>query len=303
MRIKSLLLAVLIFGLFTQNSWAQCTDCTTLEFGKKVQLPLLSPLLPMDSKAKLEYIASLGVDLFKMPSPDESPTIAFLASPPVEIMKRYEKYFRDEGVLGLFLSHNATYNRVHTSTILLIESSDAWTITHEFMHYLFDRARLLEDPTSESRIVNNMSDAREDFFGTWERYKMFDGYANEEHKQATVANFIAYSDRLQQLLLGFEMEEMAIEKFLRVIYIHHKPPGFDQNSFDRSTRYIKSTGTKALMNLDIILEICSDVRKTLNASDKTLTSSLAQSCNRALSYKNAILKIGKDLEIEFENGK
>ncbi|MEK2646744.1 hypothetical protein [Bdellovibrio sp. BCCA] len=285
--------------LAAQTSFAKCTDCTTLEFGKKVQVPLLSPLLPLGSKGKLEYIAHLGVDLFRMPTQEEPATIAFLATPSADLMSRYKKHF-DEGTLGIFLTERATYNRVEHPTILLIESADAWTITHEFMHYLFDRARLLEDPTSESRIVNNMTDAKEDFFGTWDRYKMFGGYANEEHKQATVANFVAFADLQQQILLSFEMEEMAIEKFLRLIYIHHKPFGFDQSSFDRSTRYIRSTGSKALDYLNVMLSSCDDVRNSLLTQDRELLAKLNKTCTQAQDYKNTILKIGKDLNIEFE---
>ncbi|WP_374075442.1 hypothetical protein [Bdellovibrio bacteriovorus] len=284
--------------LAAQTSFAKCVDCTTLEFGKKVQVPLLSPLLPLDAKGKLEYIAHMGVDLFKMPTQEEPATIAFLSTPPPDLMKRYEKIF-NEGVLGLFLTERATYNRVHTPTILLLESADAWTITHEFMHYLFDRARLLDDPTTESRLVNNMSDAKEDFFGTWDRYKMFGGYANEEHKQATVANFVAFADLQQQILLSFEMEEMAIEKFLRMIYIHHKPPGFDQTSFDRSTRYIRSTGSKSLDYLNVMLSSCEDIRNSLSASDGELLAKLGKTCAQAQAYKKTILKIGQDLNIEF----
>lgn len=295
-------LSVKLFFLMAMTAhfaWANCADCVTLEFGKKAQVAKVLPLLTGDMKSKTDYIQKLGVDLYRVPTKDETPTLGFLETPTKILMDFFGAYFADN-VLGLYLTDRSYANRVTKPTIMFIESADSWTISHEFMHYLFDRARLSEDTTTESKVVQNMSDAKEDFMNSWTKYKMNNVYFNEAHKKETIHNFITFSVIQQQLLNSFEIEEMVIEKLLRSLYVHHKGNDLDTLSFERSTRYINSTGSKAITILNVTIETCQDLRGTLQENDQDLFAELKKPCDKAVTTKAEILNLGKDLQIKFK---
>ena len=289
----------LLMAMTAHFAWANCADCVTLEFGKKAQVAKVLPLLSGDMKSKTDYIQKLGVDLYRVPTKDETPTLGFLEAPTKILMDFFGAYFADN-VVGLYLTDRSYANQVVKPTIMFIESADSWTISHEFMHYLFDHARLTEDTTTESKVVQNMSDAKEDFMNSWAKYKMNNMYFNDGHKKETIHNFIAFSEIQQQLLNSFEIEEMVIEKFLRSLYVDHKGNDLDTPSFERSTHYINSTGSKAITILNVAIETCQDLRKTLQEEDKELIAGLRKPCDKAIATKAEILKLGKDLQIKFK---
>ncbi|NUN05622.1 MAG: hypothetical protein HUU57_07660 [Bdellovibrio sp.] len=296
---KLIVKSIFLIALTSPTSWATCTDCSTLEFGKKAQLKKVLPLLTGDLKSKTDYIQNLGVDLFRVPTKEETPTLGFLKTPPKILMDFFGAYFADN-VVGLYLTDRSYSNKVIKPTILLIESADSWTISHEFMHYLFDRARLQDDPTSESKIVVNMNDAKEDFMNSWTKYKMNNMYLDQTHKEETIQNFAIFSEVQQHLLNSFEVEEMVIEKQLRSLFVHHKNNDLDKQSFERSTRYINSTGSKALTILNVALETCQDLRTTLVDEDQELISILQKPCAKATATKKEILRLGQELGISFK---
>lgn len=299
LRFQILRMAFPLVGIMALSHRAQaaCHDCVTLDFGKKIQIGRLEPILQMDAQEKMKFFSQHGIDVYKMPA-DDPPTIAFLELAPNQFLGRYGKYFF-EGVLGIFLTDRATYNRVQKPTILYSEGSDAWTHVHEFMHYLFDQARSLENPIEESRVVNNMSDAKEDFFNTWNRYKDLGRYANESHKVSHIESFLAFIDLQQELLLSFEIEEMTIEKYLKDRSSKERLYGFNSIHDERSLRYIRNTGTKALDILDAIQRTCSDTRVTLKPQDRDLIKKVNSSCSRASAYQHMILEFGKELGIQY----
>lgn len=298
-RFRILTMALPLVGMMALSHKAQatCHDCVTLDFGKKIQIGRLEPILQMNAQEKMKFFGRNGIDVYKMPA-DDPPTIAFLELAPNQLLGRYGKYFF-EGVLGIFLTERATYNRVQKPTILYSEGSDAWTHVHEFMHYLFDQARSLENPIEESRVVNNMSDAKEDFFNTWNRYKDLGRYANESHKVNHIESFLAFIDLQQELLLSFEIEEMTIEKYLKNRSSKELLQGFNATHNDRSLRYIHNTGTKALDILDTIQRTCSDTRATLELRDLDLIKKVNASCSQASAYQQMILDFGKELGIHY----
>lgn len=301
MNIFKVLIKSFIFASLTASvSWGTCTDCVTLEFGKKAELNKVLPLLTGDFKSKAEYIQNLGLDLYRVPTKNETATLGFLETPPKILMDYFGAIFADNA-LGLYLTNHSYSNQVSKPTILFIESADSWTISHEFMHYLFDRARRQEDATSESKFVMSMSDAKEDFMNSWTKYKMNNFYFNEAHKKETVQNFVTFTELQQHLLNSFEIEEMVIEKQLRSLFVHHKNHDLDPQNFERSAYYIKKTGTKALAILNTALETCDDLRATLKNNDQELMSMLQKPCEKATATKDVIVLLGKNLGIAFKN--
>jgi hypothetical protein len=185
------LIATLMISPFAK---ADCRDCTTLDFGKKIELNLIAPMLKMTLEEKAHYIQSFGVELFKVDDPDGKPaTIGFLSPLPkgtfsANIIKKFS-----EGTLGIYMTNTNFIYGVKKPTILLIESADDWTLVHEFSHYLFDKARMLQDSTRESTLMNRSEDAQEDYFDAMNSYKIMDMYRSEEHKKHTVDSFIVYA--------------------------------------------------------------------------------------------------------------
>lgn len=289
-----------IFMLFfVQRSQADCLNCTTLDFGKKIEMNLILPMLEMSMKDKIAYIQSFNIEVYRVMDPEAGPiTLGFLPYAPKEkISSKFLKLF-EEGVIGLYMTPTNSMYRVQSPTILLSESTDHWTVVHEFSHFLFDRARMMYDSTRESVLVLKSEDAQEDFFEAKEVFKMFDGFRDEGHKEHLIRSFILYAKMQILFIKSCEYEETTIEKFIRTLYEVKKPRGFDDSHFDRSTRYIKSTSSKGHEMLTFILEDCELWNRTLTGKDQTLIDDLATTCQSAKALKDEGHRVVKGLELE-----
>jgi hypothetical protein len=278
---------------------AECRDCTTLDFGKKIELKLIAPMLKMTLEEKAKYIQSFGVELFKVEDTESNPvTLNFLAPLPkgvfgANIIKKFS-----EGTLGIYMTHTNFIYGVKKPTILLIESADDWTLVHEFSHFLFDKARIMQDSTRESTLLNRSEDAQEDYFDAMNSYKVLDMYRSEEHKKHTVDSFIVYANTQMIFAETCEFEETTIEKMIRALYVHHSPQGFEEPDFERSTRYIRETSTNGQHNLNLLTSSCEDIYKTLTEADGELKKSLDEVCTKIEKLKQADLDVLKGLGLE-----
>lgn len=292
------LVGILMLSPFAQ---AECQDCVTLDFGKKIESNLIKPMLQMSLEEKARYIQSFGVELYKVEDYRRKPiTLGFLNPVPkgvfaANIIKQFA-----ESTLGIYMTPSNLIYDVKKPTILLIESADDWTLIHEFAHYLFDRARLMKDSTRESILMNQSKDAQEDYFNAMNSYKILDAYRSEEHKKHTVESFIVFAKAQIVFTETCEFEETTIEKMIRALYVTHKPHGFAEPHFERSTRYIRETSGKGLHNLGLLTSSCDDVGKTLTDADGDLKKALAQVCTQIEDLKRADLEVIKGLGIELD---
>lgn len=298
--ISKLLKLIVAFFATSQMAFATCTDCSVLDFGKKAQTYKVLPLFSGDMLSKADYLRAQGLDLFKMPTPVKEPlTLSFLSKPPEVLERVFGKHFAD-GTLGLYLTERAHGNFVNKPAIIFLDSANSWTIAHEYMHHLFDRARFMEDARTESQIVDSMTDAKEDFMSYWGTYKQYGDFLSQHHKESTIASFVVFSEVQQHLLLSFEMEEITIERYLRSIYTSGTRHDFDAESFARSARYIRYTANRALAILNVTLDTCETLELTVLESDHSLKSQLSSVCISAAGLKNSLIKIGKETNIELE---
>ncbi|WP_347355642.1 hypothetical protein [Bdellovibrio sp.] len=274
--------AVLSFLLTTSVALAECRDCTTVDFEKEIQLNLLTPMLDMNLKQKIAYIQSQGIDVFRVKDTENLPvTVSFLPYATEDMIpKKFLKVF-SEGAIGLYMTDSNYAYGVKNPTILLIESTDDWTVIHEYAHYLFDRARMMTDNTRESLHLMHTEDAQEDFFEAKEIYRNLGQYRDESHKNRTIQSFVLYAKMQVFFERSASLEETTIEKLLRRYYVTHKPHGFGHNDIERSDRYVFSTSQKAQESLRLILEDCVDLAKTLNAQDQDLLKELSNVCTQA----------------------
>lgn len=284
--------AVLSFLLSASVAMADCRDCTTLDFGKNIQLNLLTPMLHMSLKEKITYVQSFGIDVYKVKDPENLPvTVGFLPLATADIIPaKFLKLFT-EGAIGQYMTDTNYAYTVKRPTILLIESVDDWTVIHEFAHYLFDRARMMEDNTRESLHLMHSEDAQEDFFEAKEIYRNLGQYRDDGHKIRTIQSFILYAKMQLFFERSASLEETTIEKLLRGYYVTHKPHGFGHNDIERSDRYVFSTSLKAQESLRLILEDCVDLAKTLNAQDQNLLKELSDVCTQADLLKKDGVKV------------
>lgn len=295
---RFLLVATLMISSFAQ---AECRDCTTLDFGKKIELELITPMLKMTLEEKSRYMQSFGVELFKVPDSQGKPaTLSFLNPLPKGVFSANIINKFSEGVLGIYMTPTNFIYGVKKPTILLIESADDWTLVHEFSHYLFDKARMMQDSTRESALMNRSEDAQEDYFDAMNSYRILDMYRSEEHKKHTVDSFVVYATTQMIFAETCEFEETTIEKMIRSLYVQHKPHGFAEPHFERSTRYIRETSGMGQHNLNLLTSSCEDIYKTLAASDVELKKSLDQICSRVEKLKQADFHVLKGLGLELD---
>lgn len=298
-KVFSTLLSVVVLSL-ASSAFAgnPCPDCSVLDFGKKIELKLLQPMLKMSIPEKIRYIQGFGIDLYKVADPEKSvPTVGFLPEAPAKQFSRYIKLF-EENVIGLYLTPNNSMYGVEKPTILFVESVDHWTIVHEFIHYLFERGRGIENSLNEGLLINNSNDAQEDFFEARETFRRRESYVSEEHKRHLIMSFVNYA-RVQMIFAKTcEFEETTIEKLLRGVYAHHNPAGFTEKDYERSTRYIQNTSSKGQQNLNFLLEDCQALPKTLNEKDRELKSILAKTCAKVQALKEASMKVLRGLNIQ-----
>lgn len=295
--VKIILLAALFGSPLAQ---ADCANCTTLDFNKKIEMDLVRPMLQMTLAEKSKYIESFGIELYKIKDVAARPvTLGFLSYPPAgKFASKFIKIF-SEGVLGIYLTPSNLMYGVEKPTILLLESTDDWTLVHEFSHYLFDRARLASDNTRESALMNLSTDAKEDYMNAREGYKIFDGYRDEAHKKHTIESFIVYARTQMIFVKTCEFEESTIEKMIRSLYASEKPHGFNESHFERSTRYIKETSTTGQINLGFLSSDCEILDKTLTEQDGKLRADLAKTCAKVekLKQEDMHLLMGLGLEV------
>lgn len=277
---------------------ADCADCTSVDFDKKIEMHLITPMLQMSLQEKIQHIQKLGVDVFRVAdSEGQAITLGFLPYASDDLIpKKFLKLF-NEGVLGIYMTPTNFMYTVKKPTILLLESADDWTVIHEFAHYLFDRARLMADSTRESTFVMHSDDSQEDFFDAKTMYRNFDGYMNQEHKERMINSFVVYAKVQMFFSKTAELEETTIEKFLRDMYQHQKPLGFNEKHFERSTRYIHETSMKGQQNLRFLEEDCADLKKTLTSKDQKLLQSLTEVCASVTTLKQQSLKVYEDLHL------
>lgn len=294
--ILPLLLLISTFA-FSVVEAVPCKGCATLDFGKTLEVNLLQPMLNMTIEEKARYIQSFGVDLYKVADPDKAPaSLGFLQVAPAARFAKYIKLF-EEGVLGIYMTPSNFMYNVAKPTILFVESADDWTMIHEFSHFLFDRARMNGPLGNESGLANDSEDSQEDYFEARNKYKIWDAYVNEEHKQNTIQSFISYANVQMVFATTCEFEETTIEKMIRSIYIRHQPRGFSEKEFERSTRYIRKTSEKGIESLNFLLQDCELLAKTLSASDQDLKSSLEKTCEKVQKLKQEDLLLLKGLQI------
>lgn len=265
---------------------ADCGKCTTVDFGKQIELQLLQPMLKMNLQQKIEYVQKYGIQVFRVKDSEHLPvTVPYLPiATENDIPAKFLKAFADGG-LGQYMTPKDLNYGVTKPTMLLIESVDHWTIVHEFAHFLFERARLMSDDSSESLLLMSSEDAFEDYMEAKSIYQDLSEYRDESHKQRTVQSFVLYAKTQLFFIRTNQLEETTIEKMLRQYYVQNRPTGFTDWDYNRSGNYIYKTSSDAQESLRLLVEDCDFLRGTLHKGDEGFIQPLVQVCREAKLLK------------------
>jgi hypothetical protein len=298
------LFLLIIFAAISGFSANRCLDCQTVDFGKRLQVALIRPLFSMSIHEKIKYLQKFGLKVYQVPDPLLGQVrLGFLPKVPLTEnpgLNPFYKLFADEGILGLYLTPSNIGNSVDHPTILFVESADDWTIIHEFCHFLFDRARTMENPYDESRELNNLADAKTDFFETWGAFRQDQSFANVNQSIHFAESFVVFADLQRKFLINVSLEESTVEKLIRDNYRHKKLAKYELENFKRSETYIRNTSRKAQVTLDVMLATCDDVQKALAESDRVLLENVKSTCAAAAKLKRQDLDLLKSQRIRLD---
>lgn len=233
----------------------------SLVFEKHAPLEKIQELLGKTRAEKIQVIEKLGV-----------------------VVREVE--FANEKMLGQYLDL-AHYPGLEKPEIRLARDADDWTLIHEYMHALISAS-------SKPRALMLYTDyekANADLLMSWSAYAKSWRYASPEHRESVLHSFLTVSRYKMEQLQEFELEELAIENYLREVYLKQKPAEFSESAFVINTAYLKSSGTAALASLKSLDAGCSDVTASYGRERLAVPASLSGLCTIVKIYRGEVLDI------------
>lgn len=113
-------------------------------FNKKFDQADLAAVLTASATETSFYVQDMGVRVFKVPRAAGCPTYYSLPEASPELLSLWQKFSGGGGgegqLAGLYFENTPTPSdrQVQNPTILVLESSDRWTLVHEMMHHNFN---------------------------------------------------------------------------------------------------------------------------------------------------------------------
>jgi hypothetical protein len=272
--------AFLLLGCLSQSAAAAVSTPQTeslgqMAFDKNLDLNLALKILERSPADRLQIMSTLGIEVYEV----SSNPVTLPSKVPKADTVRFAEFLEEfsSGTYGLYLSPSDHRNQVHRPTLLLQANFGQWTLVHEFLHALFDRARLSSDDLGESALENSLRDTQDQFLDLQSRFNTKPADLRRSDAADEVVKALdLFADTLMESLRRYELEEVAIEIFLRERYAEKVPEGFAANDYLHSVSYLRSRGEAALSKLEPVLSICVDL------------SQRAPSCARAAALKAEI---------------
>lgn len=166
----------------------------------------------------IRVVESSGTQLFKTASAD--PFCRYfqsLKSAPTDLSKKWDEVTGDPSIkkselLGLYMPISSAYaSTVQQPAILINESTDRYTLVHEFMHHNFnsyDGARL---SYTQEMIMDDMQKNIEALEASEKSYNQKKA---AEDVQTMAKNLLQLAQLYDQLMVRFMLEEVTIEVIL-----------------------------------------------------------------------------------------
>lgn len=242
--------------------WGSGAYASDFPFGKKADQARIAELLSLSRAEKIQKIQSMGVLV-------------------------QEHAFENAGILGQYLDQ-AHFPQIAAPTIWLSPQADEWTLVHEFVHYLFSLEASPVRVSSESE----QSQAQARLSTGWTFYEKNQWrYISVQHREQVTLAFADVSNAQIQQLESFELEELAIESYLRGIYKSAKPPGFTDEAWGRSSGYMKKSGGAALARLRELSVSCSELERSYQREQISFPQEIKTLCNKVQSLRSEVMTL------------
>lgn len=129
-------------------------------FGKFFDRARLTALGPASTQSTIGFIEQDGVALFQVPLAVKGCSNFGSLNRAPRYFENYWKDINSDGLLGLYFPENrARAGGLDQSLILVRPDTTRFTLVHEYLHALFDRARLARG-VSDQELMQNLEQAR-----------------------------------------------------------------------------------------------------------------------------------------------
>ncbi|MFS4457575.1 hypothetical protein [Bdellovibrio sp. HCB2-146] len=232
---------------------------TGFAFGKNADVARIEELLPLSRTEKVQRIQSLGVLV-------------------------QDHVFESSELRGQFLDQTHFPN-IAAPTIWLSSQADEWTLVHEFIHYLLSLETSAEPLISETE----KSQAQSRLSTGWKFYQKNQWhYISPQHREQVTTAFAKVVQAQLQQLESFELEELAIENYLRGIFKGTRPIGFTDEAWNRSSRYMKKSGGAALARLKELSVSCSELELSYQREQVPYPQEIVGLCLKVQSLRSEV---------------
>jgi len=211
-----------------------------LLFNLKLERHSLEAALNLSPSQLINYIESHGVEV----------------TPPTGA---WAQRFQDHSILGKYISPYGFEAQVKHPQIILSNYNDKWTMIHEFVHFLLDQKRHLENKNNDSEIFENHRNAREDYIEESSR-----GFPSKEQQIASFTNYFNLEIKVLKLL---SLEEISIESLLLELFQQNQIEGLTNHQARTAANYLKSNTNRASAQLESFERIASDLKIGANQSE------------------------------------
>lgn len=270
-------------------------------FDKMYDLALLDAVSAASGSELVRFAALTGVTYYKVNKLSTNnrklgcPFTGTLPLAPDAIVEKFrtvesETQAEDEraALLGFYLPSSMvrglTNGRHEENLIAVLNDSDKYIMTHEFMHHLFNR----ESQISDSDIRNNINTSYSNYETADQKFKSQENAANLID---LVNKFEPMVQNLIVFLKAFYLEEMALETEMHKQYSKGKLKYISSDRRDNADEYILSSAEAAkgtIKQLDI-----NNVAVKLSLKARSLNLSAFEEQSAVAKINNAQLLISK----------
>jgi len=253
-------------GLDIDLSLESKDEVKSLRFQKQIYENRITPLLAASGASSLKYVETKNVKFFKVPRPKASCRFfATLPEAPTDFLKLWRDTEKAMGggefdvILGMFLPQNSA-DKVEllkeTSVIGVLESTDRWTLVHEFMHHEFEQRRVENSGNSEK--------LKEEFFSSGQSVKdlakAFESNPSTKNFTNLVLGVQRSTKAVIELSKAYALEEVSIESYLQE---NHEKGIFKTVKLNKSSsdHYIVQSAHSAMSLLNKVAKVLNSIEE------------------------------------------
>lgn len=267
---KIYLLLLLLLAVFASYDQA-------LAFGDAFNKPIdsvkVDRILNLTSQEDLLKIIQNDLKLYRIDIGDQpkvllsqiNSSIANLEKTPTIIVTAIGQSVLNK-LLGLFLPFEEHSSILKKDVILFRDDADAWTVTHEYFHFLFSKSRRQNRNQDDPNFKAILQDSAE----TYNEMRM--AYLHNNNSFLRSSQRSEYITAVQNILkhkinniLNFSVEEVLIEQRLQQHYPLQKAKLLTEEDYNYSFKYLQENLRLAIRETQYVLNLIIEVRKVLAA--------------------------------------